>query len=58
MMSIFNNLVDSHPILTMFLYIVFCVGIGVSLFFSYSAIRKRIEIKRNMRRRVQNDKSC
>jgi len=57
MISFYNSLVESHPIFTMFIYIVFCVGVGVSIFFIFSFIRKKIEIKRNMKRRVQNDKS-
>lgn len=53
----FDIFVSAHPILTLFLYLLFCIAIGIGLFFSYSALRKRIEIKRNMKRRAVNDKS-
>lgn len=53
----FDAFVSAHPILTLFLYVLFCIALGVGIFFSFSALRKKIEIKRNMKRRVANDKS-
>lgn len=53
----FETLATHHPILSMFLYVVIFAGIGVGLFFSYSAIRKRIDIKKNMKARALRDKS-
>lgn len=45
------------PIITLLIYILFCVFVGVSIFFAYSFIRKKIEIKQNMKRRQNRDKS-
>lgn len=52
-----QNLVDTHPIAAFLLYIALCFIIGIAIFFCYSTIRKKIQIKRNMKRRVQNDQS-
>ena len=45
------------PIITLLIYILFCVFVGVLIFFAYSFIRKKIEIKQNMKRRQNRDKS-
>ncbi len=57
MFDFISNLAATRPILTMLLYIVFCALAGIGIFFGYSAIRKKIEIKKNMKRRVANDQS-
>lgn len=57
MVSYYDYLVQTHPILTFFCYVVFCILLGISLFFSWSFIRKRIEIRKNKKLRLQNDKS-
>lgn len=45
------------PLLKLFIYLLFCVFVGVLIFFAYSFIRKKIEIKQNMKRRQNRDKS-
>lgn len=54
----FSVFVAQHPILTFFLYICICAGIGIGVFFAYSWIRKRLQIKKNVKARAQRDKSC
>lgn len=54
---IISTFVTQHPIATMLFYILFCIGVGVGIYFTYSAIRKKIQIKNNMKRRVQSDQS-
>lgn len=54
----FSVFVSEHPIFTLFLYICICAGVGIGIFFTYSAIRKKIEIRKNMKARVHRDKSC
>lgn len=57
-MEFFSTLATNHPIFTFFLYIVFCVCIGIGVFFGYSALRKKAEIRKNMKARAKLDKSC
>lgn len=48
---------SAHPILTLFIYIAVCIGAGVGIFFGFSALRKKVEISKNMKRRTAHDKS-
>lgn len=52
-----SSFINSHPLITMGLYVLFCILAGVSVFFIYSFIRNKIEIKRKMKGRVNIDKS-
>ncbi len=50
-------LVATYPIAFFSFYVVLCFILGIAIFFCYSGIRKKIQIKRNMKRRVHNDQS-
>lgn len=53
-MSVF---VANHPIIAMGLYVLFCIFVGIGIYIAWANIRKRIEIKRNMKGRAKNDQS-
>ncbi len=50
--------ISAHPILTLFLYVVLCALVGIGIFFAYSAIRRKLEIRKNMKARAKRDQSC
>lgn len=54
---IFDTFVSQHPILTMFLYILLCIGLGIGIYVGYHTLRRNIQIRKNMKARVRNDKS-
>lgn len=54
---IFTDFVSQHPNITLLLYMLFCVFCGLCIFLGYHEIRRRIQIRKNMKARVRNDKS-
>lgn len=56
-MFLFSNFVSQHPNIVLFLYILFCIFFGIGIFFGSNAIRRKIQIRKNMKARVRNDKS-
>lgn len=58
MFDFVSTLASERPILTFIIYIAACAFAGVGIFSVLSLLRKKLEIKRNLKRRVSNDKSC
>lgn len=52
----YTDLVIQHPFLAFFLYILICAVVGIGFFVTYSIIRKKLEIRKNMKARAQRDK--
>lgn len=53
----FTDLISNNPLLSLGLYILFCILAGIGLFVGFHTIKRNIQIRKNMKARARNDKS-
>ena len=56
-MYLLSSFVSEHPNLTLLLYVVLCICLGIVFYFGFHTLKRKAQIRKNMKARSKNAKS-
>lgn len=56
-MYLLSTFVTNHPNLALLLYVVFCIFVGIGFYFGFHSLKRKAQIRKNMKARSNNAKS-
>lgn len=56
-MYLLSSFVSAHPNLTLLLYVVLCICLGIGFYFGFHTLKRKAQIRKNMKARSKNAKS-
>lgn len=56
-MYLLSSFVSAHPNLTLLLYVVLCICLGIGFYFGFHTLRRKVQIRKNVKSRSKNAKS-